>query len=359
MSTHEARPGLTNKSCPFQTIAPERSLRYVGMYILPLNLCLSQRNYSLLAAGTFSGLTTIWNVDGSLRASLPSPHGPIFNMKFNPSGSMLVTCSAGGVFEVYVTRDWTSTFTFGTTERVWETPPNIPHLVWLDDSRLAIPAANTLYSVVNCWQFDDARAEQPFVQLVGHEALINDIQYDKHSDLIATASDDQTVRLWKTDTSAPYHEFRQHHSSVRSVAFQPQTEPDSTSRILASASFDGTLSIYDVTNLTHLYTFGNQIHNFRNDRISCISWSPDAKFICSGDLEGVVGVWEWRDSSEPRPFAIWAPDRIHKEQSESFPNGMNGHNEDLSRPVFQIHWQKNGQSFVVCRENRKVKLSPI
>ena len=267
---------------------------------------------------------------------------------------MLVTCSAGAVFEIYTTQDWTSMFTVAPPARVWETQANIPHLAWLDDSRLAILAESSPHTVVNCWQFDENRATEPFLRLSGHEGLINDIQYDKYTDLIATASDDQTVRLWKPDRSMPYHEFRHHGSTVRSVAFQPQSEMDSSPRILASASYDGTICVYDVSNLTHLYTFGNQIHNFPHDRISCVCWSPDGKFLCSGDLEGVVGVWEWRDLSEPRPFAIWAPDRIPEEQSDSLPNGMNGHKDDMSRPVFQIHWQKNGQSFVVCRENRRV-----
>ena len=77
--------------------------------------------------------------------------------------------------------------------------------------------------------------------------------------------------------------------------------------------------------------------------------------MCTGDLEGTIGVWEYRESTEaPRPFAIWAPDRIREDQQDSLPNGMNGHKDDLDRPVHRIHWQKNGQSFAVCRENRKV-----
>jgi WD40 repeat protein len=276
-------------------------------------------------------------------------------MKFNPSGKFFVTCSAHGVFEVYDTRDWASLFKVQATERIWETPSNIPSLAWLDDTRLAILGPATPNSIVNCWQFDESRATSPFLRLVGHEGLINDIQYDISTGIIATASDDLSVRLWKTDKPTPYHEFRNHMSSVRAISFQPQTELDTTApRVLASASFDGTISLYDLSNFTLLHLIGSQIHNFPHDRISCISWSPDGKYLCSGDLEGTVGIWEWRGTTEPRAFAIWAPERIREDQQDSLPNGMNGHKDELDRPVHRIHWQKNGQSFAVCRENRRV-----
>ena len=225
-------------------------------------------------------------------------------------------------------------------------------------------------SVVNCWQFDESHATSPFVQFIGHEGLINDVQYDKTSGFIATASDDQSVRLWKLDKSSPYHEFRNHIASVRAVAFQPtpQTQAQITDSettphrvVLASASSDGTISLYDVTNFNLLHSIGPQIHNFPGDQISCISWSPDGKFLCTGDLEGTIGVWEYRESTvdAPRPFAIWAPERIREDQQDPLPNGTNGHKDDLDRPVHRIHWQKNGQSFAVCRENRRVTTIPL
>jgi len=308
-----------------------------------------------LAAGTFEGLTTIWDIEGSIRATFPSPYGPIFALRFNPSGSFLVSCSANGAFEIYDTTEWSSIFKVpAASSRIWEAQPVLPSLAWLDDSRLAILAPEPPGATVNCWQFDESHATHPFLRLYGHEGMINDIQYDKYTGFIATASDDQTVRLWKTDKSTPHHEFRNHTDSVKAIAFQPAPADSETPRILASASFDGSVSIFNVSTLSHLYTIGKDIHNFPGDRISCLTWSPDGKYLCTGDLEGVVGIWEWRDATEPRPFAVWAPDRIREDQHDSTPNGTNGHKDDLDRPVHRIHWQKNGQSFVVCRENRKV-----
>ena len=314
-----------------------------------------QPDDSLLAAGTFAGATFVWNIEGTLRATLTSSDGPIFRLKFNPSGSLLVTCSANGVFEIFETKEWSSIFKVpATTNRIWESEPILPCMVWLDDSRLAILAPNTPNAVVNCWQFDETHATSPSLQLTGHEGLVNDIAYDKQTGFIATASEDQTVRLWKTDKGTAYHEFHNHTSSVKAVAFQPTADPEAQTRVLASASFDGTISLYDISTLSLLYSIGKEIHNFPGDRILSISWSPDGKYLCSGDLEGVVGIWEWRDTTEPRPSGIWAPDRIREDQQDTIPNGTNGHKDEQDRPVHHIHWQKTGQSFVVCRENRKV-----
>jgi hypothetical protein len=279
-------------------------------------------------------------------------------MKFNPSGSLLVTCSANGAIEIYDTREYSSIFKVAAAGKIWEKEPQIPCLAWLDNTRLAILGPETPNAIVNCWQFDESRATSPFLQLAGHDGSINDIKYDSKSGLLATASTDQTVKLWKTDKFSPHHEFRNHVGPVQALAFQPSVDPDSPSCILASASFDGTVSLYDVSNPSLLFSIGNAIHNFPGDRIACISWSPDGKYLCTGDLESVVGVWEWRESSEPRPFAIWAPERIQEDRSESLSNGTNGHKGDLDRPIHRIHWQKHGQSFVVCRENRRV-LSPL
>jgi WD40 repeat protein len=341
---------------------------------LPLSLqslTREQPNDSLLAAGTLSGLTTIWNIDGSLRASMPSPHGPIFNLGFNPSGTCLTTCSANGVLEIYSTKDWSSMFNVPATGKPWEHTPNIPMLVWIDDQRLATLGPNTPHAVVNCWQFDESQATSLFLQLIGHEGLINDIQYDRPTGLIGTASDDASVRLWKLDKSSPHHEFKTHSNPVRSLSFRPSPQDDSP-HILASASWDGTIHLYDITALTHLHTIGTQIHNFPHDRIACVSWAPDGRFFSSGDLEGVVGVWEWRDDGVglPRAYAIWAPERIREDRQQGeaaaatannsvgLANGANGHKDDHDRPVHGIHWQKNGQSFVICRENRKVCFPP-
>ena len=69
--------------------------------------------------------------------------------------------------------------------------------------------------------------------LIGHRAEISNAQFNYDSSLIATASMDQTARLWDTRTGQAIATLRGHEDEVLDVAF------DYTGLKLATASADG------------------------------------------------------------------------------------------------------------------------
>jgi WD40 repeat protein len=58
--------------------------------------------------------------------------------------------------------------------------------------------------------------------------------------LLASGSDDQTVKLWDVETGQEVRTLRGHNGGVWSVAFSPD------GRLLASGSGDGTVKLWDV-----------------------------------------------------------------------------------------------------------------
>jgi WD40 repeat protein len=73
-----------------------------------------------------------------------------------------------------------------------------------------------------------------------HDDSINDLAYSPDGRLMATASQDGTVRLWKTENGELLSVLEGHANHVMAVDFSP----DGTR--LASASRDGTARIWDL-----------------------------------------------------------------------------------------------------------------
>ena len=71
--------------------------------------------------------------------------------------------------------------------------------------------------------------------LIGHRAEISNAQFNYDSSLIATASMDQTAKLWDSRTGQIIATLRAHEDEVLDVTF------DYTGMKLATASADGTL----------------------------------------------------------------------------------------------------------------------
>jgi WD40 repeat protein/serine/threonine protein kinase len=93
---------------------------------------------------------------------------------------------------------------------------------------------------------------QPSATFLGHAEMIGDISFSPNGELLATASNDYTVRLWDVRAALSDHAdrdgsgrhelavLRGHEFHVNSVSFSPE------GRRLASASVDGTAILWDV-----------------------------------------------------------------------------------------------------------------
>lgn len=125
-------------------------------------------------------------------------------------------------------------------------------------------------------------------RLEGHSNNINSISFSPDGSLIASASDDQTLKLWRRDGSLIT--TLRHDQSVRSVKFSPDGQ------FLISASYDSTARIWNA-NGTLVRTLQ---HN--NEAVRCASFSNDGTSIVTGTTQGTVYVWSL-DGQLLRSFA--------------------------------------------------------
>jgi WD40 repeat protein len=93
------------------------------------------------------------------------------------------------------------------------------------------------------------------------------VSWNKTGKQLATGADDNTVRIWDTDSGMMIRELRGHIRYVLSVSW------DSVGKRLATSSYDATVRIWDIENSICLATL--QL----DSPIYAVTWSPTSGYL--------------------------------------------------------------------------------
>lgn len=103
--------------------------------------------------------------------------------------------------------------------------------------------------------------------------------------MIASASDDKTVRLWDIASQAQVSLFSDHNDKVSSAKFHP----DGT--LLASGSLDGKIKLWDLRSNSLIQHYEAN----ENSSVNEIVFHPSGKFLGSVSDDKSVKIWDLRE----------------------------------------------------------------
>lgn len=114
----------------------------------------------------------------------------------------------------------------------------------------------------------------------GHYSAVTAVCYSADGKLIATGSDDKTVKLWRRHDGRELRTFQGNLSGIRSVEINRQA-----TSILA-VSNDGTITTWNLLTGKRLFQMKPE-----GDRFTCASFHPDGKTIIAGTVKSHISAW--------------------------------------------------------------------
>ncbi|MEO5372068.1 MAG: pentapeptide repeat-containing protein [Magnetococcus sp. DMHC-1] len=115
----------------------------------------------------------------------------------------------------------------------------------------------------------------------GHSTGVCCVAFSSGRNIIASGSDDSTIRLWDAGTGSLIRTLAGHAQSVRSVAFSPDGVR------LASGSTDKTIRIWDGATGNWLRTFTGH-----EKSVTSVVFNPEGTRLASGSEDNTIRIWD-------------------------------------------------------------------
>ncbi|KAJ1874474.1 hypothetical protein LPJ55_001473 [Coemansia sp. RSA 990] len=245
---------------------------------------------TLLATASFNGQLRVWSSTGEPKQALRQRRAPIIAMRWNRKGSCLLSAYLDGYIALWDMQ------TGQMRHELRAHSGCVLDVDWLDNTTFASCGND---KAIRVWRDGET---QPIRTFSGHKSDINAIKWHPGGKYLASASDDGSVKIWSLADSL-VHDLIGHSQQVFMVKWLPRAEK----AVLASASFDSTIRVWDAQSGSCL-----RVLDAHSKAVDSLSFSSDGRYLASGSFDRKVCIWSVKDGLLFKSYV--ADDAVHDVQ---------------------------------------------